>query len=48
MATGQQLALDGGTPVRTGSFPTWPVYGELEEQALLGLYTAASGASAAS
>ena len=30
-----ELALHGGTPVRTKPFPTWPVYGQPEEQALL-------------
>ncbi|MGQ9650367.1 MAG: DegT/DnrJ/EryC1/StrS family aminotransferase [Phycisphaerae bacterium] len=30
-----QLAIHGGTPVRTKPFPTWPVYGEPEEQAIL-------------
>ena len=29
------LALLGGTPVRTKRFPTWPIYGKEEEQALL-------------
>jgi dTDP-4-amino-4,6-dideoxygalactose transaminase len=29
------LALLGGTPVRTQPFPTWPIYGKEEEQALL-------------
>ena len=29
------LALLGGSPVRTRPFPTWPVYGKEEEQALL-------------
>ena len=29
------LALLGGKPVRTNPFPTWPIYGEAEEQALL-------------
>lgn len=28
------LALLGGAPVRTRPFPAWPVYGQLEEQAL--------------
>jgi len=36
MASGQRLAIDGGAPVRTAPFPAWPVYGEAEEQALLG------------
>ena len=30
-----RLAIDGGTPTRTESFPVWPVYDEREEQALL-------------
>src|SRR3954471_19007117 len=30
-----ELAILGGTPVRTEPFPSWPVYGEPEEQALL-------------
>lgn len=30
-----QLAIDGGTPVRTKPFPDWPIYGELEEKLLL-------------
>ena len=29
------LALDGGTPVRSAPFPSWPVWDEREEQALL-------------
>lgn len=29
-----ELALLGGKPVRTQSFPTWPVYGDAEEKAL--------------
>jgi dTDP-4-amino-4,6-dideoxygalactose transaminase len=29
------LAIDGGTPVRTASFPAWPVFGKREEQLLL-------------
>ena len=29
------LALSGGTPVRTEPFPSWPVYGNAEEEALL-------------
>ncbi len=29
------LAIDGGTPVRTQSFPRWPVYDQREEHALL-------------
>lgn len=31
-----RLAIDGGTPVRTKPFPTWPVYDEWEEHNLLG------------
>ncbi|HPD29114.1 MAG TPA: DegT/DnrJ/EryC1/StrS family aminotransferase [Phycisphaerae bacterium] len=30
-----QLAIHGGTPVRTKPFPSWPVYGQPEEQAVL-------------
>ncbi|MFD0960961.1 DegT/DnrJ/EryC1/StrS family aminotransferase [Paenibacillus chungangensis] len=30
-----QLAIDGGTPIRTKAFPQWPVYGEMEERLLL-------------
>jgi dTDP-4-amino-4,6-dideoxygalactose transaminase len=30
-----RLATDGGTPVRTAPFPTWPIYGQEEEKALL-------------
>src|SRR5690606_39639889 len=29
------LAIDGGTPVRSSSFPTWPVFDDREERALL-------------
>jgi dTDP-4-amino-4,6-dideoxygalactose transaminase len=29
------LALHGGSPVRTKPFPTWPVFGQAEEEALL-------------
>jgi dTDP-4-amino-4,6-dideoxygalactose transaminase len=29
------LAVDGGTPTRTAPFPTWPVYDDTEEKALL-------------
>lgn len=36
MASEQRLAIDGGAPVRTAPFPAWPIYGEAEEQALLG------------
>lgn len=31
----EKLALDGGTPVRTGQIARWPVYGELEKSMLL-------------
>jgi dTDP-4-amino-4,6-dideoxygalactose transaminase len=30
-----QLALDGGQPVRTQPFPSWPIFDEREEKALL-------------
>jgi dTDP-4-amino-4,6-dideoxygalactose transaminase len=30
-----QLAVFGGTPVRTEPFPVWPIYGEEEEKLLL-------------
>ncbi|MEW6239056.1 MAG: DegT/DnrJ/EryC1/StrS family aminotransferase [Candidatus Omnitrophota bacterium] len=30
-----QLAIKGGTPVRTEPFPPWPVYGEPEKEALI-------------
>ncbi|TLS52585.1 DegT/DnrJ/EryC1/StrS family aminotransferase [Paenibacillus antri] len=30
-----RLAIDGGTPVRTAPFPTWPVHGEEEERYVL-------------
>ncbi len=30
-----QLAIDGGSPVRTRPFPSWPVFGEGDERALL-------------
>lgn len=30
-----QLAINGGTPVRTEAFPQWPVFDEKEEKALL-------------
>src|SRR5436190_13610490 len=30
-----ELALLGGSPIRTEAFPSWPVYGQPEEQALL-------------
>jgi len=29
-----QLAINGGSPVKTGTFPKWPVYGEKESEAL--------------
>ena len=32
----QELALLGGTPVRTQPFTTWPIFGKTEEQRLLG------------
>lgn len=31
----QKLAIDGGNPVRTKPFDSWPVFGELEEQSVL-------------
>lgn len=31
----EALAIQGGTPVRTKPFPSWPVYGEEEEKLLL-------------
>jgi dTDP-4-amino-4,6-dideoxygalactose transaminase len=31
------LAIHGGPPVRNRSFPTWPIFGKEEEQALLGV-----------
>jgi dTDP-4-amino-4,6-dideoxygalactose transaminase len=30
----EQLAIQGGTPVRTKPFPSWPVYGAAEEEAV--------------
>lgn len=30
-----KLAISGGTPVRTKPFPTWPVFGKPEEEAVL-------------
>ena len=30
-----RLAIDGGSPVRTGAFPAWPVFGKREEELLL-------------
>lgn len=32
---GKQLAIHGGSPIRTEAFPAWPVYGKPEEEALL-------------
>ena len=31
----ERLAIDGGSPLFTGDFPTWPIYDEREEQALI-------------
>ncbi len=31
----EKLAINGGTPVRTKSFPEWPIHGELEKKLLL-------------
>jgi dTDP-4-amino-4,6-dideoxygalactose transaminase len=31
----EKLAVDGGKPVRTNSFPVWPIYGAEEERLLL-------------
>jgi dTDP-4-amino-4,6-dideoxygalactose transaminase len=31
----EALAIDGGTPLRTKPFPSWPIFGEKEEQALI-------------
>ena len=31
----RQLAISGGDPVRTAGFPSWPIYGKPEEEALL-------------
>lgn len=31
----QQLAIHGGTPVRTEPFPAWPIFGEEEEKLVL-------------
>src|SRR5262245_1303529 len=33
----EQLAIGGGTPVRTAPFPEWPVWDERDEHALLGV-----------
>ena len=33
--TGNQLAIDGGQPLRTAPFPAWPVSDEREERLLL-------------
>ena len=30
-----ELALFGGSPIRTQPFPKWPVFGQPEEQSLL-------------
>src|SRR5512141_1618821 len=30
-----ELAVDGGSPVRSRPFPSWPVFGERDEQAVL-------------
>ena len=35
MHMSHKLAIDGGTPVRTAPFPTWPVFDEREEKALI-------------
>ncbi len=29
------LAIRGGTPVRTESFPSWPIFDQTDEEALL-------------
>ncbi len=34
MATTQRLAIDGGTPIRSKPFPSWPVYDEREIRAV--------------
>ncbi len=34
-STADQLAIEGGTPVRTRPWPSWPVFDEREEQAIL-------------
>ena len=31
----EKLGRDGGTPVRTAPFPTWPVWDGADEKALL-------------
>jgi len=31
----KHLAIDGGTPVRTSAFPSWPVWGERERELVL-------------
>jgi dTDP-4-amino-4,6-dideoxygalactose transaminase len=31
----EQLAIDGGAPVRTAPFPSWPIFGKREEEELL-------------
>lgn len=33
--TGTRLAVDGGSPVRTAPFPTWPVWDGTDEEAVL-------------
>ena len=33
-----KLALNGGTPVRTKPFPSWPVFGKEEEENLLKVF----------
>ncbi len=35
MSTNEQLACEGGTPVRTRPFPSWPVWDSHDEDALL-------------
>ena len=35
LSKADQLAIDGGTPVRAKPFPTWPVWDESDEQAVL-------------
>ncbi|HLU37480.1 MAG TPA: DegT/DnrJ/EryC1/StrS family aminotransferase, partial [Thermomicrobiales bacterium] len=31
----ETLAIEGGAPARPGSWPSWPVFGEREEELLL-------------
>jgi dTDP-4-amino-4,6-dideoxygalactose transaminase len=31
----ERLAVNGGKPVRTDAFPSWPIFGELEERMIL-------------